>query len=103
MSAQPTPGQWLLLRAGIETTAHEHEIVAGPHMATIATLPVACSASTYGEDGETEISREESLANARLFLAAPDLLKACAASMAGYPTWPKMMHDAYYKATGEKP
>jgi hypothetical protein len=41
--------------------------------------------------------------NASLIAAAPDLLKACAAAMAGYPGWDKMIHEAYAKATGATP
>jgi hypothetical protein len=41
-------------------------------------------------------------ADARLIAAAPDLLSACAAAIAGYPGWHKMIHAAYEKATGEK-
>ena len=41
--------------------------------------------------------------NAALIAAAPSLLKACAAALAGYPGWQKMIHDAYVEATGEQP
>jgi hypothetical protein len=39
-------------------------------------------------------------ANARLIAAAPDLLKACAATMAGYPGRQKMIEAAYNRAVG---
>ena len=88
MSAQFTPGPW---RAAPKS-------------------PKTWNFGVYDEGG-TEVAHVaahalnffQRKADARLIAAAPDLLKACAAALAGHPTWQQMMTDAYTKATGSAP
>jgi hypothetical protein len=99
-----TPGPWVAFIEGEEQQfGTSHVISAGPHMATVAEVPLSSVASIHGEDGETEITAEQAKANARLIAAAPKLLQACAAAIAGFPGWQRMIHAAYEEATGEKP
>ncbi len=71
-----TRAPWRLMRWNVEITSSSdftHEIMAGDHNATVACIPVQCHASTHGEPGETIIGLAESLANARLMTAAPQM------------------------------
>jgi hypothetical protein len=84
-----TPGPW---KAHFE----EAYFVTGPDLGRVAMMMNLKGA--LGLRGRR--SGDESAANARLIAAAPDLLKACAATLAGYPGWQTMIQDAHDKATG---
>ena len=79
MSNQTTPGPWEF------------------HPKTTMELPYVI----YGDCVLIVESGKDS--DARLLSAAPDLFKACAAAMAGFPGWQKMIAAAYTKATGDAP
>ena len=88
MSAQFTPGPWHAARKSPKTWHFGVYDANGTEVAHVAAHAL-------------HFLRRE--ADARLIAASPDLLKACAAALAGYPTWQQMMTDAYTKATGNAP
>lgn len=81
-----TQGPWELWRQGIEIQSdpesgyfgHEVGVVINGIPCSLCCVPISQIASNHGEDERLVISKEESLANAYLMAAAPDLFEALA-------------------------
>jgi len=82
MSTQHTPGPWHVVLLDADETA-----------AVIRAGNVQIAGVNYASDYAEQH-------NANLIAAAPKLLAACAAAMAGCPSWAKTVHEAYAEATG---
>lgn len=95
MSTKHTPGPWHT-KAGLTQMCDDDATTVArgrPHGNDGAFWWIFSPAETHG-DAE---------ADARLIAAAPKLLQACAATLAGYPGWQEMIRAAYSDATGETP
>lgn len=90
MGAQHTPGPWA---ASYKTKRTNNQGVYDSEGRLVASLDVHQLATPQ------VIKRR--VADATLIAAAPKLLQACAATIAGYPGWQEMILAAYSEATGE--
>lgn len=84
MKTNHTPGPWQLWRQGVEIQSDPDSEYFGHEVAVningipcgLCCVPITQTASNHGEPGVLHISKSESLANARLMAAAPELLAA---------------------------
>lgn len=88
-----TPGPWTM-----------HPIFSyGAEVRSLTQVAWCGEAARYGESGDQIIDAAEARANARLIAAAPDLLAACEALLAGSSKAAPLARIAVAKAKGEKP